>query len=517
MAIGAAFGVERIKVDDFLSQLFRSDTPQFKQYEEVTRRFPSSEYDVLVVVEGKQLLSRNSLDHLRDLVTDLQLVDGARGIISLFSARQPSPDGGLPAPLFPEELPQGSGYDKLIERVKANEIIRGKLLSEDGSLALIVLALDPDVVGDGKLNQVVADIRKTMAEDLAGANVTAELSGVPVLQLEIRNALERDRVVYNMIGFAAGCAIAIFFFRRVSFMIVAAAPPLLAILLSLGALGWLDFRLNMFLNVMTPLIMVISFSDSMQITFAARDRLIAGEDRYAAFRNAVWIVGPACVLTHATAGLSFLALQFSDLDLIRAFGEAGLIATVIALIAVLTLTPAFGVLLVRRESALATNSRFPSKSSTLIQSLLLSMIFRSSSSLARSSASACFCSVKSSTKATCSCSFPSMLAAPTRTGTRPPSLRKYSFSSGWTEPVHHNLGEGLFGAIPPFRRRQLHPVDTAGQEICAIIPDDAKVGVVGLDYPSVALHDADPDNVCVNQPADLGFASFKIAVQTRIL
>ena len=353
MAIAAAFGVERIKVDDSLSQLFRSDTPQFKQYEEVTRRFPSSEYDVLVVVEGKQLLSRNSLDHLRDLVTDLQLVEGARGVISLFSARQPSPEGGLPAPLFPEEMPQRSDYDKLIEQVKANEIIRGKLLSEDGSLALIVLALNPDVVGDGKLNQVVADIRKTMAEDLAGANVTAELSGVPVLQLEIRNALERDRVVYNMIGFAAGCAIAIFFFRRLSFMIVAAAPPVLAILLSLGALGWLDFRLNMFLNVMTPLIMVISFSDSMQITFAARDRLIAGEDRYAAFRNAVWIVGPACVLTHATAGLSFLALQFSDLDLIRAFGEAGVIATVIALIAVLTLTPALGVLLVRGESAFA--------------------------------------------------------------------------------------------------------------------------------------------------------------------
>ena len=99
----------------------------------------------------------------------------------------------------------------------------------------------------------------------------------------------------------------------------------------------------MFLNVMTPLIMVISFSDSMQLTFAARDRLIAGEDKYSAFRNAVLVVGPACVLTHATAGISFLALQFSDSDLIRTFGEAGLAATIIALLAVLSLVPVFGV------------------------------------------------------------------------------------------------------------------------------------------------------------------------------
>jgi len=353
LTIGAFFGVERIKVDDSLSQLFKSDTPQFKTYEDVTRRFPSSEYDVLIVVEGKSLLARETLEKLRDLVTDLQLIDGTRGVISLFSARQPDPHGGLPPPLFPQTLPEGAEYDQLVDRVRSNEIIHNKLLSDDGALTLIVLALDPSFIEGGKLKAIVGDIRKTMADDLAGAGVTAGLSGVPVMQLEIRNAIERDRLIYNSIGFAAGCAIAILFFRRVSFMIVAAGPPLIAILLSLGALGWLDFRLNMFLNMMTPLIMVISFSDSMQLTFAARDRLIAGEDKRLAFRHALFVVGPACVLTHATAGLSFIALQFSSSELIRAFGEAGLLATIVALIAVLTLVPALGILLVRREGAFA--------------------------------------------------------------------------------------------------------------------------------------------------------------------
>ena len=50
LSIAAAFGLMRIKVDDSLSQLFRSDTAEFRQYEELTRRFPSSEFDVLVVV-----------------------------------------------------------------------------------------------------------------------------------------------------------------------------------------------------------------------------------------------------------------------------------------------------------------------------------------------------------------------------------------------------------------------------------------------------------------------------------
>jgi uncharacterized protein len=355
LAALAVLGIERIKVDDSLSQLFRSNSPAFREYEQVSREFPSSEYDVMVVVSGNKLLERESVEKLRSLVTDLQLIDGARGAISMFSAREPSPNGGLPAPLFPDHLPQGADYHQLIERVTSNQLIRGKLLSDDGRLALIVISLDPKIADSNHLQATVTAIRKTMAEDLEGAGLTAELTGVPVMQLEIRRALERDRILYNAVGFALGCAIAALFFRRLSLMIVAAAPPLLAIAFALGMLGWIGFRLNMFLNMMTPLIMVISFSDSMQLTFAARDRLMAGEDKRTAFRKAILVVGPACVLAHAAAGLSLLGLLTSSSDLIRGFGEAGFVATAIALVTVLSLVPVLGVLLIGDEARFVAN------------------------------------------------------------------------------------------------------------------------------------------------------------------
>src|ERR1700743_1473698 len=357
LVIGAIFGIDRIKIDDSLRRLFRSNTREYRKYESEIKRFPATEFDVLVVVEGKNLLARDNLMKLRDFITDMQLVEGTRGLISLFSARQAPAPGKFPAALFPSQLPEGADYDKFIETVKSNELIRRKLLSEDGTLALVVLSIEPDVVASNKLGQTVGDIRKLMKEDLGDTGLNVELSGVPVMQLEIRNAVERDGLTYNILGILAGCIIAIIFFRKISFMVVAAFPPIIAILLALGGLGWANFNLNMVLNVMTPLIMVISFSDSMQLTFAARDRLIAGQDKFTAFKNAVLVVGPACVLTHGTAGISFIALQFSDSDLIRKFGEAGLAATIIALVAVLSLVPVFGVLFVRNENVFAVKFR----------------------------------------------------------------------------------------------------------------------------------------------------------------
>src|ERR1700719_4303005 len=224
LIIGALFGIDRIKIDDSLSQLFRSNSKEYRQYEAVTKRFPATEFDVLVLVEGKTLLSRDNLEKVRDLVTDLQLVEGTRGLISLFSARQAPPPVKLPAALFPSELPEGADYDKFIETVKTNEIIRGKLLSEDGTLALIVLSLDPEGVSGSKLGTLVGEVRKLMKQDLGDTGLNAELSGVPVMQLEIRNAVERDGLTYNVLGILAGCIIAIIFFRKISFMVVAAFP-----------------------------------------------------------------------------------------------------------------------------------------------------------------------------------------------------------------------------------------------------------------------------------------------------
>jgi uncharacterized protein len=95
----------------------------------------------------------------------------------------------------------------------------------------------------------------------------------------------------------------------------------------------------------------------MQLTFAARDQLMAGKDKRSAFRNAILVVGPACVLTHAAAGLSLLGLLTSSSDLIRGFGEAGFLATAIALVTVLSLVPTLGVLLIRDEARLVATLR----------------------------------------------------------------------------------------------------------------------------------------------------------------
>ena len=356
----AVFGVTQLKVDDSLSELFRTDTKEFHQYEEIDQRFPSSEYDVLVVVEGHDLLQHKQLEAFRDAVIDLQLTEGVKGLVSMLSARGKPDASGYAPPVVPDDLPEDpAAYAAVIDTLKNNDIVKGKFLSEDGSLALIVISLDRAAVAEKSARTIITGIDDVVKKDLAGSGLNAKLTGAPVMQLEIRNAVERDQMTYNGLGLLFGASIAAIFFRRVSLMLVAALPPVIAVLWSLGLLGLLGFKLNLFLNVMTPLVMVMGFADSMQIVSAIRIRLREGDNRYQAARFAVQVVGPACVVAHGATLVSFLALLASDSALLRTFGLAGALAVVISFLVVIAVAPVLAVLLIRNEQKLARD-RSPS-------------------------------------------------------------------------------------------------------------------------------------------------------------
>ena len=111
----AVAGLLRLKVDDSLSELFRSSTTEFRQYEEVDRRFPSSEYDVLAVIEGRDLLKRRQIEAFQKTTIELQLLDGVDGLVSMLSARGKPDDKGYAPPIVPDDVPEeGARFDAVI-------------------------------------------------------------------------------------------------------------------------------------------------------------------------------------------------------------------------------------------------------------------------------------------------------------------------------------------------------------------------------------------------------------------
>ena len=353
MSLVCAYGVSRLQPDDALSDLFRSATPEYTDYALMSERFPVSEFDVLIVVEGEGLLRSPDLEEVRNLHYELELSDGVAGVLSIFSMRdQPDENGFVPA-LLPEPLPEGQAFQDLMQRVGAHPLLGGRFITLDNGdappLSVVVVSMEPDALSYQSLSSGLDGLERTVADVLGPTDFRVQFAGAPIMQREIRDAIRQDQIVYNGVGLAVGILICVAFFRRLDLVIIAATPPVLAVLWALGVLGLIDLRLNTFLNVIPPLVMVIAFSDAMHMVFSFRRQLAQGADRFAAAREAVLTVGPACVLTSITTALALSALAITDSALIRTFALASAAATLMAFVAVIIVVPAACVLWFRDE------------------------------------------------------------------------------------------------------------------------------------------------------------------------
>lgn len=335
-------GVPKLTSDAALSDLFRSSTIEYKDYKAMSDRFPTSEFDIFLVVEGQDLLDPKALDVVRNLTLDIQFAEAVEGVISMFDMRGEPDASGISPQIIPTDLPTGEAFEELKKKIKSHPLIDGKLLSEadqTGQLSLIILSLNRATIEEIGLNDSIREIEKEAANSLQGSDLTFQLAGAPVMQLEVRNAIKRDRLIYNSAGFLMGLLICFLFFRRPKLALIAQACPLVAVLWSLGLFGHLGLKLNTFLNVIPPLVMVIALSDAMHMVYSIRRRLRRGESKEEAIKHAVLNVGPACVLTSLTTAIALLSLVVTDSAVIRMFGVCAAFAAIIGFLAVILIVP----------------------------------------------------------------------------------------------------------------------------------------------------------------------------------
>lgn len=353
LSLAAVFGVLRLQPDDALSDLFKSSTSEYADYKAMSDRFPVSEFDVLIVVEGEGLLDPADLEEVRNLHYELELSQGVAGVLSVFSMRDPPDETGFPPPMIPEPLPEGDAFAELMERVGKHPLMGGRFITLDNGnappLTVVVVSMEPEALSYQSLSGGLDGLERTVADVLGHTSFQVQFAGAPIMQREIRDAIRSDQIVYNGVGLAVGILICVAFFRRIDLVLIASVCPLLAVLWALGVLGWLDLKLNTFLNVIPPLVMVIAFSDAMHMVFSFRRNLAQGMDRFASAREAVLTVGPACVLTSITTALALAALAITDSALIRTFALSAAGATLMAFITVIVVVPAACVLVFRNE------------------------------------------------------------------------------------------------------------------------------------------------------------------------
>jgi uncharacterized protein len=344
------YGASQLTFSSDVREIFRSGGTEFDRLDTLNSQYPRAGEDVLIAVEGDNLLEPSNLEALQALHLELSLNEDVAHVLSMFSVRAP-PEGAeaSPQPIFPpdvSELDEDEVAD-LRGRVMAHPLVSGRLLSEDGTLALVALSLREQAYDEEQAREIVDEIRNTTAEVLEGTGLTATLTGETVMQVEIVATLIKDQQTFIGAGIVIGLVVFWLMFRRLLYVLIAGTTTLVGISLLLGTMWLIGQEVNVLTNVVPVVVMVLVFSDALHVLFSIRRSRAAGRPLEESIARAVRNVGPACVLTSLTTMLALLSLMLVDHPFIARFGLTAAIGTGLAVFATLTVIPALSALTMR--------------------------------------------------------------------------------------------------------------------------------------------------------------------------
>ncbi|QDZ00656.1 MMPL family transporter [Nitratireductor mangrovi] len=337
--LAAGLGIARLRFDDGLQDAFVSDDDWFRDHQRFDRLFTGPDGDLVVLFEAPDFAAPEALERISDFVLEAGFIEGVADTTSIFTLRRPPGPGGMADPILPAVLPDRDGLATLLDEMRITAPAAGALLSHDRRLTAVVVTLADGGRSLKTARPVAAALAGLADTALAGSGISYSLTGVAMLRAAIVDGLYQDLVVLVIAGVAFGFVVCTVAMRSPLLALLGTLPSATALILVLGVFGALGFRISVLTVALPVLILVISFADSVHLTFELARQARAGRASPQAEFEALRRVGPACALASLTTAIAFGGLMVSGSTLIRELGVAGLLAGIVSLVAVLFVHP----------------------------------------------------------------------------------------------------------------------------------------------------------------------------------
>lgn len=351
-----AYGAKNLEFSSDVREIFRSNDPAFAQLDQIDEYFPASRGEIEVVVISETTFTVEQFKTLKQLDLSLKSLAGIQRVLSMFSAVQSLGEGEEIElePLFPEDLSKLDSWEDLRAQAVRNPLIIDKLLSNDGSLAVLVITLAEQERSVETERALVNSVQAKAEEVLAGTGLEFRLTGLSAMRIEIVSALARDQETFRTLALIVGLFLCWIFLRNLALVAIAGIPAAVALMWLLGSMWLAGQDINLLTGIAPSLVLVIVFSDCLHLLFSIRNEIWKGSSLEEAIELSVHRVGPACVLTSLTTTLALASLLFVPHPFISDFGLTAAWGTALALFMTLLLVPALSVLLLRRFARRAT-------------------------------------------------------------------------------------------------------------------------------------------------------------------
>lgn len=329
--------IPKANVDGDLLRVYAHSGHYYDAYEHLSETFGTFENDLYILVNSPRLAEPEIIEQVRSLAFELELNDFAVGTMSPFTLRKPTANGGS-EPAVPEGLQTADEVAFALMDLQQNDPMMRNLITPDLNGVVLIMFPNQDVVKERGAKAMIENLRQTIAP-FQSDDIAIEITGPPVWTTEMLNAAVDDQVKFTVYGFALGSLIALLALRSIAGALIVAATPFLAVMWSMGMILLFFGSFSFLTIIVTTLVLVISFAESMFFTFNWLAYWRDGMEPNKAVDATIKLVGPATALTMLISMVSFASLSLTPGQGVREFSMAGAMGSFLLFACTMTFQP----------------------------------------------------------------------------------------------------------------------------------------------------------------------------------
>lgn len=345
-------GLSKIKIaSDFIIDLPDND-PMLVSEAKVQENFSKS-YHVWVGVKSDNVFQKSTLEQVKWITEDLKdlewvIDDEVKSLTTVNNIK--GVDGGIEVGAYLKEIPKNQmEFQALAKAIKADNLLNGELVSEDGTFTVIAANLEEDYDSKGIFHALQA-IRNAQPnpENIFLAGTQIQLEELDAGINSDLNKLIPFALLLILLGYY-------FTFRTWRGVWLPFSMVLLSIIWTVGIQGWLGYPVNVVTSVLPMLMIAVSSSYGIHLLQRYYED-ITDNSAVEGARLAIANIGPALLMTGITSGLGTLTLLVFKVGMIKEFGLLATIGMLVVVILSLTYMPAMLALLKKETSPTVENT-----------------------------------------------------------------------------------------------------------------------------------------------------------------
>lgn len=389
----ALAGMPNFKLDASADALTLEHDNTIDYFREINKRYQRGDFLVVTYTPKADMLSDESLSTLRNLRDELSKVAGVQSVNSLIDVPLVySPMRSLAEQKESTRTLLTPGVDREMAKKEflTSPIYRNMLLSPDGKTTALLLNLEVnnqyiemvrhrDALRSKRDSEGLAPAEKVeleqvsrdflnlrtvaAAEDSARVEVVrgiaqkyrgnAEifLGGVSMITADMLTYIKSDLIVFGAVLIAFIVVVLAIIFREWRFVILPLATCLVSVILMLGWLSWIDWRLTVISSNFVALLLIMSFAFTIYVVVRYRELHAQHPDWSQAdlvMKTARMMAAP-CLYSALTTIVAFMSLVESGIRPVIDFGWMMTIGLVVAFILSFVVVPVGLMLLPKGE------------------------------------------------------------------------------------------------------------------------------------------------------------------------